>query len=308
MKKVLLVGGFGFIGKNLIENLYNEFEIIVIGRKIDLKFIEKYNKIRFYKYDFLIDNEIKQIIKSINPNYIINLVSIVGANRDMGVFRESIDLNIEVLLKLYDASKNLKNLDLFLQFGSGEEYGNIEAPFSEETREYPSSPYAISKQLTTNIALMLHNNFAFPISVVRPGNLFGKYQDSDKFIPYLLDNLSNNLDINTTHGEQERDFIYAEDFAVGIKRALNFYNKFKGQIFNLSSGKSYKLKHIIEYIKDYLGSKSKINYGVKPYRENEMMTFKLDISKFEELTEEKFEIDLIKSISKYIDKKGENFQ
>lgn len=304
MDKILLIGGFGFIGKNLIEQFYNEYKIYIIGRKKDNDFMNSYPNIEFHKFVFFEDEGISNIITSINPDYIINLVSLVTASRDMKQYKNMIDINTNILLELFEATKNSKQLKLFLQFGSGEEYGNIKSPYKETDREYPSSPYALTKQLTTNTAIMLHNNFSFPISVVRPGNLFGDYQESNKFISYILKKLSNNEVIETTYGEQERDFIYAEDFAKGIKKVIECHENFIGEIFNLSSGKSMKLRDIIEYCKNYLNSNSIIEYGKIPYRENEMMKFELDISKFRNLTNSNFELDLLESLSRYIDKSG----
>ncbi len=304
MERILIIGGFGFVGKNLIEGLYSEYDIYVIGRNVDLDFIDRYPDIEYYKYVFLQDVGIKKIINSINPDYIINLVSVVTASRDIRRYQEMIDINLGVLLELYEATKDIKTLKLFVQFGSGEEYGNIIAPFRETDREYPCSPYALAKQLTTNTALMLYKNFSYPITIVRPGNLFGEYQDSSKFIPYILDRLIRYEVIETTKGDQERDFIYVGDFVEGMKKVIKSYENFKGEIFNLSAGKSYKLNEIIEYCKNYLNSSSTIEYGKIPYRENEMMKFELDISKFKRLANSNYEIDVLESLTRYIDKNG----
>jgi nucleoside-diphosphate-sugar epimerase len=307
-ENILLVGGFGFIGKNLIEKLYGHFNIHVIGRSEDKNFINRFPNITFISYDFIKDTNIEEILLFINPEYIINLISIVTANRDLNNFKQMIDINIKVLLDLYEGSKNNKGLKFFLQFGSGEEYGNIISPFKEIDREFPSSPYALSKQLASNTAIMLYNNYSFPISVVRPGNLFGEYQDSDKFITYIIEKLSKNELVETTYCEQKRDYIYAQDFATGIKKVIDNYDKFIGEIFNLSSGESFKLKDIIEFSKKSLASKSRIEYGKIPYRENEMWDFKLDISKFKKLAQTSFDIDFYVSLSKFISKRRETLK
>jgi nucleoside-diphosphate-sugar epimerase len=218
----------------------------------------------------------------------------------MDIFEEMIEINLNILLKLYNASKDLNSLKFFLQFGSGEEYGNILAPFKENDREYPNSPYALAKQMTTNTAIMLNKNYNFPISVVRPGNLFGKYQSENKFIPYIITRLINNEKIETTLGEQKRDFIYAVDFAKGIELILKNSINFIGEIVNLSSGKSYSLKEIILFCKEYINSKSIIEFGKIPYRENEIMNFQLDISKFIYSIKEEFNTDVIKGLKEYI--------
>ena len=153
-----------------------------------------------------------------SPNYIINLASIVTAERDMLLFEGMIQSNLKVLLNLYERFKDDKSLKLFIQFGSSEEYGEIESPFYETAREEPNSPYALVKQLTTNTAMMLHRNYDFPMAVVRLGNLFGPLQNKSKFIPYVIEQLRNNQPLNVTLCEQKRDFIYVADSVVLYSR------------------------------------------------------------------------------------------
>lgn len=207
-----------------------------------------------------------------------------------------IESNLNIFLKIYEASKELKNLKIILQFGSGEEYGNIQAPFKETDKEFPMSPYAVAKQITTSTALMLNKNYNYPVCIIRPSNLFGKYQSKNKFIPYVLEKLKNNEEILTTFGEQRRDFIYAEDFAFVIFELLKNSEKIKGEIINVGSGISISLKEIILYLKDKLNSNSEIKFGVIPYRENEMMNFCLDISKLEKILDKKLNLNWLEKI------------
>ena len=300
MEKIIITGGFGFIGKNLIDFLSLKYKIVVLDKYIDKKFLKKHIDLNYYEYDFFKDNNIKEIIEKENPNYIINLISIVSAERNMNIFNDMIQVNLNILLKLYEASKGLKGLKLFLQFGSGEEYGNINSPFKESDREDPNSPYALAKQLTTNTAIMLNKNYDFPSMVVRPGNLFGKYQSNNKFIPYIINQLFENKNIETTPGEQKRDFIYAVDFGRGINLILENHSNLLGEIINLSSGKSISLKEIILFCKGYINSNSELEFGKIPYRKNEMMDFKLDMSKLKDKTNVNFDVDILGGLKKYI--------
>lgn len=215
----------------------------------------------------------------IAPDYIINLASIVTAERDLSLFDELISSNLKVLLNLYERFKDTSSLKLFIQFGSSEEYGSISSPFKEENREYPNSPYALVKQLTTNTALILHRNYGFPAMVVRPGNLFGPGQNKNKFIPYVIDKLRKGESLNVSPCEQKRDFIYVDDFAEDIHGLLKNYKKCEGEIVNVSSGNSISLKTIIEFYRNKLNSNSAINYGVLPYRENEVMDLRCSVGK-----------------------------
>lgn len=281
MERLFLIGGSGFIGKNIVENLYRGYDIVVFDRSIDKEYFEQYTMVEKYEIN-LIEDSIDKNIEP--PDYIINLASIVTADRDLDLFDDMILTNLKILMNLYKRFKDCKTLKLFIQFGTSEEYGCVPSPYKEDMRECPYSPYALVKQLTVNTALMLYRNYSFPTMVVRPGNLFGKYQNKQKFIPYVISSLKDNKDLNVTLCEQKRDFIYAEDFVICINKILENYDKVKGEILNVSSGKSISLKEIIETLKAELHSCSKINYGAIPYRENEAMDLKCSVEKFEKLT------------------------
>lgn len=201
------------------------------------------------------------------------------AERDLSLFDELISSNLKVLLNLYERFKGASSLKLFIQFGSSEEYGSIGSPFKEENREYPNSPYALVKQLTTNTVLMLHRNYGFPAMVVRPGNLFGPGQNKSKFIPYVIDQLRKGEPLNVSPCEQKRDFMYVDDFAGCIHGLLRNYKKCIGEIVNVSSGNSISLKTIIGFYKMKLNSISEIHYGAIPYRKNESLDLRCDIGK-----------------------------
>ena len=280
MEKIFLIGGSGFIGKNLVRCLSPYYQISVFDKYIDHDFFADYPSVNVYQLDLVADKIPSEIIA---PDYIINLASIVTAERDLSLFDELISSNLKVLLNLYERFKDISSLKLFIQFGSSEEYGSINSPFKEENREYPNSPYALVKQLTTNTALMLYRNYGFPAMVVRPGNLFGPGQNKNKFIPYVIEQLKKGEMLNVSPCEQKRDFIYIDDFVFYIKMLLERSCKCVGQIVNVSSGESVSLRAIIEFYKKNLQSTSKVNYGALPYRPNEAMDLICDIGKLQSI-------------------------
>ena len=295
--RLFLIGGSGFIGKNLVRCLHEQYAISVYDKFIDKEYFSNYPDVRTN----LIELDKDKIEESIEaPDYIINLASIVTAERDLSLFDSMIAYNLKVLLNLYERFKDEAKLKLFIQFGSSEEYGNDGSPFVETMREEPNSPYALVKQLTTNTAMMLHRNYAFPIMVVRPGNLFGSLQGGKKFIPYVIDSLKLNTPLNVTPCEQKRDFIYADDFAWAMGELLKNHTKAVGQIVNVSSGESLSLKSIIEHCRKVIGSKSEVNYGAIPYRENEMMDLRCSVNKLESIIGQPVKFDMLNRLEKLI--------
>lgn len=297
METIFLIGGSGFIGKNLVEYLSASYHIVVVDKFIDEEFFKKYPSVETLKMD-LVNDKIPSDFEK--PDYIINLASIVTAERDFSLFDGLISSNLKVLLNLYERFKEEKNLKLFVQFGSSEEYGSEGSPFVETMREQPNSPYALVKQLTVNTALMLHANYGFPSMVVRPGNLFGKYQNKSKFIPYIISQLREGKPINVTLCEQKRDFISADDFAWCLGELLKNWKECIGEIVNVASGKSVSLKQIIETCKVVIGKDAKINYGALPYRENEVMDLKCSVDKLSRIIGKPIHFDINNRFREYI--------
>ena len=296
-ERLFLIGGSGFIGKNLVRCLHEQYAISVYDKFIDKEYFSHYPDVETN----LIELDKDKIEESVEaPDYIINLASIVTAERDLTLFDSMIASNLKVLLNLYERFKDEAKLKLFIQFGSSEEYGNEGSPFVETMREEPNSPYALVKQLTTNTAMMLHRNYAYPIMVVRPGNLFGPLQGGKKFIPYVIDSLKQNAPLNVTPCDQKRDFIYADDFAWAIGELLKNHQKAVGQIVNVSSGESLSLKSIIEHCRKVIDSKSEVNYGAIPYRENEMMDLRCSVSKLESIIGQPVKFDMLNRLEKLI--------
>lgn len=277
MKRIIfLIGGSGFIGKNIVRNLCDQYQIYVFDKYIDHSFFEAYPQVKVSELD-LVQDKIAESVAS--PDYIINLASIVTAERDLTLFDDLISSNLKILLNLYERFKDDSSVKLFMQFGSSEEYGAQTSPFKEEDRECPNSPYALVKQLTTNTAMMLYHNYNFPVMVVRPANLFGPYQNANKFIPYIVQKLKANHPLDVSPCEQKRDFIHVNDFVVAINGLLINYKKSVGEIVNVGSGCSIALKEIIEICKKELHSTSEVNYGALAYRENEAMDLCCSITK-----------------------------
>lgn len=276
-KEILyLIGGSGFIGKNLVRCLSPYYQITVFDKYIDYDFFCCYPEVATVVMNLATE---KIAAEYPTPSFIINLASIVTAERDLSLFDGLISSNLKILLNLYDRFKGDDSLRLFIQFGSSEEYGSEGSPFVETQRERPNSPYALVKQLTINTAIMLYDNYGFPTMVVRPGNLFGPGQNKSKFIPYVIEQLRKGEPLNVSPCEQRRDFIHVDVFSLDIHGLLKHADRVVGQIVNVSSGQSISLRQIIDFYKEALHSTSEINYGALSYRENEAMDLRCNIGK-----------------------------
>lgn len=292
MERVFLIGGSGFVGKNFVDVFDKKYEIHVFDRYIDEDFFAKYNAMT-WKLD-LVNDRIPEDYPI--PDYIINLSSIINTSDDLSLFDQLISSNLKVLLNLYEQYKGCESLKLFVQFGSSEEYGTAKCPFMEDVREEPVTPYALVKQLVVNTSMMLYKNYRFPIMAVRPGNLFGRFQNPKRFIPYVITQLYKNEPLDVSLCEQKRDFMYCNDFVAAIDALMENSCRCWGNVVNVSSGQSYSLRYLIELCSDLIGSKSEINYGAVPYKANEIMDLNCSIEKLTSIANQYHQANLKEGI------------
>ena len=112
-ERLFLIGGSGFIGKNLVRCLHEQYAISVYDKFIDKEYFSHYPDVKT-KLIELDKDKISEDAEA--PDYIINLASIVTAERDLSLFDSMIASNLKVLLNLYERFKDEKKLKLFIQF------------------------------------------------------------------------------------------------------------------------------------------------------------------------------------------------
>ena len=147
------------------------------------------------------------------------------------------------------------------------EYGTIKSPHRENAYGNPKGVYANSKFLASRFLLNCYNKHNFPVTVIRFYQLFGPNQDTNRFIPILINTSLNKQKFITSSGIQSRDFLYVEDGIDAIIKCIKSKNS-KGKIFNIGAGTPVKLKKIIDIVKKKLKYCYPI-YGQIKLRKNE---------------------------------------
>lgn len=268
------------MGRNLASRLLGLGSRIYVTDKVNL--YERRPEVVFYNLDIVKYEEVKAVIHSVRPDFIFHLAALVSAARNFNLIDEMIEVNLRGTTNILRAIEGLDNLEGMINFGTCEEYGNQEREFDEILREEPASPYAILKLTTSRFCNMFSGIFKIPITTIRPANLYGPGQATDKFIPYVILRCLKNDPIDMTYGEQKRNFIFIDDFIDGLLLVAQKERKL-AQIYNIGSESSVSLRSVVELIKQMLNSQSVINFGALNYRENEMMAFEVNIQKVKEL-------------------------
>ena len=269
-QKILITGSSGFIGTNLLISLQSQnIDIAVIERLHN----RKIKNITNYIGDICDYSFVEKTILDFQPNKVFHLAGYKNRSLNIEEVSSSLNINLMGTLNLYQAITKITTVKSIVTLGTTDEYGIHSSSFNESLIEYPISPYGFSKLCGTKLAQFFNRSFNLPIVVLRPTIAYGPFQANDMFIPSLINTLIVNKEFKMTEGNQLRDFIYISDLVEALIQISEKQNC-NGEIFNIGSGESLKLKGVATDIASYLNKEHLLKLGSIPYRQNEVMQYK----------------------------------
>jgi dTDP-glucose 4,6-dehydratase len=186
--------------------------------------------------------------------------------------------NIKVFKSHFLGCKNICNffkkrrIKKFIQIGSSMEYGLAKSPQKEDFRCNPKSVYGKAKLLSTRYLLNLYTKKRFPVTILRLYQVYGPYQDINRFIPIVINSCRKNKNFPCSHGRQYRDFLYISDLINAFFLILD-NPKVDGEVLNIGYGKPLKIKNIIKKIVKYYKAGNPIFNKIKLRKEEQIKIF-----------------------------------
>jgi dTDP-glucose 4,6-dehydratase len=263
MEKIIITGGLGFIGSNLINILKNKYFIINIDKityASNFKNVDPYIKnYKFYKQD--INNKIfmKSILKKYNPSIIFNLAAETHVDRSINGPEEFIKSNIFGVFSLIEAIRNYKKKIKLIHISTDEVYGDIKKNYkSKEDDAYkPSSPYSASKASGDLLIKSYIRTYKIPAIITNCCNNFGPNQYPEKLIPTIIYNIINKKPIPIYgEGKNVREWIYVKDHCDALIKIAE--KGILGENYNIGSG---IVLNNIQIAKKIISAFEKINYN-----------------------------------------------
>lgn len=254
-KRVLIAGASGFIGSNLARDLLaHEYEVHIAIRKTSnlwrlndiLPEIDNHylNESSFLEFSY--------ILESVKPDVLINAI---GAEqmKNLGDEDRTWFGNFTILMNIAKAIRSSPNIFL-LQSGSSFEYGRSSVnhnPLKEEIECDPVSEYGISKLLATEYLKYLGRNDKLSGAVLRIFNAYGKFEDKNRLIPYLILKSLSGERIVLKNPSVSRDFVHISDIAEAFRSAIVNEDRLRDKlhIFNVGTGIFHSVEEVANCVR-----------------------------------------------------------
>ena len=246
MDKIIVTGGLGFIGSNLIELLLKNYHVINLDKVTyssnfyNTNEFHKNKNYKFIKYDINNDKIIK-VFNKYKPVGIFNLAAETHVDRSIDSPKSFIESNILGVYNILEAfrifSKKTPKTKL-IHISTDEVYGDILFGRSNENYPYkPSSPYAASKASSDHLVSSYVRTYNIPAIVTNCSNNYGPKQHPEKLIPKLIYNIFKNKPLPIYgKGTNSREWIYVKDHCEAL---IKIFKKGKiGNFYNIGSNKN----------------------------------------------------------------------
>ena len=274
MKKIIVTGGLGFIGSNLIDLLIKKNFSVINVDKIsyssnfyNLKEYNNSNKYKFIRCN-IGDKKFKKILFKYKPICVFNLAAETHVDRSIDNPEHFIQSNIVSVYKLLENFKDYseKFSTKLIHISTDEVYGDILKGRTSEKYPYkPSSPYAASKAASDHLVYAYIRTYKVPAIITNCSNNYGPRQHPEKLIPKLIYNIQNNKPLPIYgKGLNSREWIFVKDHCEAL---IKIFKKGKiGNFYNIGSNKNLTNLKVCEHLiniaeKDSnIGNKVKINF------------------------------------------------
>ena len=306
-KKILITGGAGFIGSNIVDYLvsigHQNITVLDNLQTGSLSNIDTHlQKINFIKADIV--NFEECLYASKNCDIVLHQAALGSVPRSIENPLDTHNTNVTGFINMLEAAKQNK-VKRFIYASSSSVYGDdVNLPKIEEQIGNPLSPYAVSKKTNELYATVFANLYNIEVIGLRYFNVFGPNQNPTgayaAVIPIFINNILNNKQSYIFgDGLNRRDFTYVDNVVQANMLAATTQNKNAlNQVYNIAFGSTKSVNDLYNFIKQKLNSKISAEY--KPARVGEIKDSFASIKKAAELLNYKPTINLEEGIDKAI--------
>ena len=237
--KLVVTGGAGFIGSEVVRQYINESDAVVInldkltyaGNLESLRSVEKDPRYHFEEADICDRNRVAEILRQHKPDAVMHLAAESHVDRSIDGPAQFIETNISGTSVLLEEARKYwnglgpdrKRSFRFHHVSTDEVYGSLgsDGLFVETTPYDPRSPYSASKASSDHLVRAWHHTYGLPVIITNCSNNYGPYQFPEKLIPLMILNALDGKPLPIYgKGENVRDWLHVEDHARALRHVL----------------------------------------------------------------------------------------
>lgn len=257
--KIIVTGGMGLIGHNIVSKLQNEHNVVIIDNHTNYGFIpskeieylidqrrRKISKYTNYLIDIIQSENLDVVFKKFKPDIVIHCASFprqkaVQANPGYGA-----RVMCEGLTNLLEHSAN-NNVKRFVYISSSMVYGDFENDVTEESTCHPIGQYGIFKLMGEKLVQDYTNRSGMEHTIIRPSAVYGELDVEDRVVSKFILGAIRGETLKVNGPDEVLDFTYVDDAVEGIIQA-SMSEKSKNQIYNItrSADRLWTLKDAAE--------------------------------------------------------------
>ncbi|MGD8353910.1 MAG: dTDP-glucose 4,6-dehydratase, partial [Pseudomonadota bacterium] len=271
--KILITGGAGFIGSNLVRLLMksrpdaaivNVDKLTYAGNLENLSDLQDSPRYRFILADISEPGSMKSVFEEVRPDVVLHLAAESHVDRSIEDASPFIRTNIEGTQVLLDNALSA-GVRKFVHVSTDEVYGSLREGDPAFTEEHPldaSSPYSASKAASDLLVMACHRTHGLPAVITRCSNNYGPYQFPEKLIPLMIRNALNDEPLPVYgDGRNIRDWIHVADHCEAL--ALVAEKGVAGQVYNIGGQAEVRNIEVVQQILKILGKPESLIRYVK---------------------------------------------
>ncbi|MDI6591332.1 MAG: GDP-mannose 4,6-dehydratase [Patescibacteria group bacterium] len=265
--KYLVIGGAGFIGSNLAEDLVKRGHKVIVVDNLSTGSLDNLsnvkNKIKFIEVPAMKVLELKEL-KNLDGIFHLGIPSTTTLYRNN---RELVGISLQEFVKVLELAKR-ENCKLIYASSSSIYNGNP-LPFSEDMEIKVTDFYTEARYLMERLAKLYYDFYQVKSIGLRLFSVYGPKEKAKKNFAnlgsqFLWDIKAGRRPLIYGNGSQTRDFVYVDDVIRGFIAGMN--SEIDCDIFNLGSGKCYSLNELVEILNKILGKNIKPVYQKNPIK------------------------------------------
>ena len=262
-QKVLITGGSGTLGYNLLRSLASDhrYEVVAPVRNIKSPSIMALaDKVQFIEHDLSDSIHTAQIFERVNPTIIVHCAA-SGLRPPRASWFDLMQFNVVSTMRLFQMNCRLDNPSHFIYVSTGLVYREQTRPVTEDDPIETLHPYGASKAASDSMLQAAAAEFNRKLTILRPFAFTGPHDSGKRLFPLILDAAATGKRLGLTAGTQIRDFCSVSDIANGILRVMESEHGPGIDKFNLGSGSCVPLRSVIESVCEQLQIKAELSFG-----------------------------------------------